>query len=176
MSKKISELTAAGALTGAELVEVVQSGSNKKTTAQAIADLGSGSLLTATTNISSAQILNSNSVPIVLIANPGANMFIRPIDITMKYTFVSAAYATNTSLLFMYSALVAAAVDAQPSSVLTQVNDRVFMTGGISPTGVPQGYNGLTNQGIVLYTQTGNPTGGSGTIRVIVTYQVFDFS
>jgi hypothetical protein len=38
-SKKISELTAAGALTGAELVEAVQGGLNVKTTTQDIADL-----------------------------------------------------------------------------------------------------------------------------------------
>lgn len=36
---KISELTAASALTGTELVEVVQSGTNKKSTTQDIADL-----------------------------------------------------------------------------------------------------------------------------------------
>lgn len=35
---KISELTAAGALTGAELVEIVQDGANVQTTAQDIAD------------------------------------------------------------------------------------------------------------------------------------------
>jgi hypothetical protein len=132
--------------------------------------------ITLEVDVSSAQILNSNSVPVVLIAAPGANKFLRIVDIAMRYTFVSAAYATNTNLLFMYSALVAAAVDAQPSSVLTQVNDRVFMTGGISPTGVPQGYNGLTNQGLVLYTQTGNPTAGSGTIKVFITYKIIDFS
>lgn len=39
---KISELTAAGALTGAELVELVQGGVNKKSTTQDIADLGGG--------------------------------------------------------------------------------------------------------------------------------------
>lgn len=39
---KISELTAAATLTGAELVEAVQGGQNVKTTTQAIADLGSG--------------------------------------------------------------------------------------------------------------------------------------
>jgi hypothetical protein len=39
---KISELPASGALTGAELVELVQGGVNKQTTAQDIADLGSG--------------------------------------------------------------------------------------------------------------------------------------
>lgn len=41
-NKKISELTAAGALTGTELVEVVQSGANVQTTTQDIADLGGG--------------------------------------------------------------------------------------------------------------------------------------
>lgn len=39
-NKKISELSAAGALTGAELVEAVQSGQNVKTTTQDIANLG----------------------------------------------------------------------------------------------------------------------------------------
>lgn len=37
--KKISEYTAAGTLTGAELVEVVQGGANKRTTTQGIANL-----------------------------------------------------------------------------------------------------------------------------------------
>ncbi len=41
-NKKISELTAAGALTGTELVETVQGGINVKTTTQDIADLGGG--------------------------------------------------------------------------------------------------------------------------------------
>lgn len=41
-SKKISELDPAGALTGAELVEVVQGGQNVQTTTQGIANLGGG--------------------------------------------------------------------------------------------------------------------------------------
>jgi hypothetical protein len=41
-NRKISELPASGALTGAELVELVQGGINKQTTTQDIADLGGG--------------------------------------------------------------------------------------------------------------------------------------
>lgn len=41
-AKKISGLTAAGALDGSELVEIVQNGTNVKTTTQDIADLGGG--------------------------------------------------------------------------------------------------------------------------------------
>jgi hypothetical protein len=40
---KISQLTSASALTGTELIETVQGGTNKKTTTQAIADLASAS-------------------------------------------------------------------------------------------------------------------------------------
>lgn len=40
--QKISELSAAGTLTGTELIEAVQGGVNVQTTTQAIADLGSG--------------------------------------------------------------------------------------------------------------------------------------
>ena len=39
---KISELTASGTLTGTEQVEVVQSGNTRRTTTQAIANLGAG--------------------------------------------------------------------------------------------------------------------------------------
>lgn len=41
-NQKISQLPTASALDGSELVEIVQGGSNKKTTAQVIADLGTG--------------------------------------------------------------------------------------------------------------------------------------
>lgn len=52
-SKKISELTAAGALTGAELVEIVQGGTNKQSTTQDIANLGGGAWGTITGTLSS---------------------------------------------------------------------------------------------------------------------------
>lgn len=42
MATKISALTAVGSLTGTEQVEVNQSGTSKRTTTQAIADLGGG--------------------------------------------------------------------------------------------------------------------------------------
>lgn len=44
MGTKISQLPSASSLTGSELIETVQGGTSKKTTTQAIADLGSGSV------------------------------------------------------------------------------------------------------------------------------------
>lgn len=61
-STKISDETTASSLTGTELVPVVQSGSNRKTTTQDIADLASGgwgyTLVTATT----ATLADSNRI------------------------------------------------------------------------------------------------------------------
>lgn len=47
-NEKISGMSAAATLTGSELVEVVQSGDNVRTTTQAIADLATGSGVTGT--------------------------------------------------------------------------------------------------------------------------------
>lgn len=65
-SKKISELTAPGALTGTELVEVVQGGVNKQTTAQDIADLSSGGTGIVETIVAGTNITVDDTDP----ANP----------------------------------------------------------------------------------------------------------
>lgn len=139
-----------------------------------VEDLISGELQTAEIDISSAEILSSNSVPIPIIAAPGSNKIVRVIEVALKYTFVSAAYATNTNIVFIYDGLVVGAVQSQPSLVIAQTNDRFFITDGIA--GVSQGYNALDNQGVVLYTTTGDPTAGSGTLKCFVTYKIVDFS
>ena len=48
MAGKISEMTAAAALTGAELAEVTQSGNTRRTTTQAIADLSAAAIAAVT--------------------------------------------------------------------------------------------------------------------------------
>jgi hypothetical protein len=79
-NKKISELTAAGALTGAELIEAVQGGVNVKTTAQDIADLGGGGgtwgsitgTLSTQTDLQAEFNLKSDAL-ITLVPEPGAH-------------------------------------------------------------------------------------------------------
>ena len=74
--EKISELTAAGALTGDELVPVVQDGETLRTTAQDIADLGGGGALgydvyAATLTQVEASVITSGPLVVGRIYNIG---------------------------------------------------------------------------------------------------------
>lgn len=70
MATKISELTAAGALTGTETVPVVQSSTTKRTTAQAIANLApSGSSGQGLTDFARA-VRTSGDVALGTVASP----------------------------------------------------------------------------------------------------------
>lgn len=81
-SKKISELSAAGALTGAELVEAVQGGQNVKTTTQAIANLGGGGgawgsitgTLSSQTDLQTALDAKQALVNAAVVLTDGANI------------------------------------------------------------------------------------------------------
>lgn len=79
--KKISELTAADTLTGAELVEIVQGGVNKQSTTQDIADLGGGGgtwgsitgTLSAQTDLQSALDAKATTGSVSTVANDLSN-------------------------------------------------------------------------------------------------------
>lgn len=87
-NKKISELSAAGALTGTELIETVQGGVNVKTTTQDIADLGGGggsfATLTgnATDNASLAAQLNLKSDALASIVTDTGAYTLQASDLT----------------------------------------------------------------------------------------------
>src|SRR6186713_2525530 len=64
-SRKISELSAAGALTGAELIEAVQGGQNVQTTTQEIANLGvaGGGITSVNSDNGPAVLLGADDIP-----------------------------------------------------------------------------------------------------------------
>lgn len=74
MAKKISQLPAAGALTGAEQLEIVQSGTSKRTTAQGIADLApGGSSYPTLTSVGDVLIATGTGQRRVIEVNNGVN-------------------------------------------------------------------------------------------------------
>jgi hypothetical protein len=73
--KKISELTAASALTGAEIVPVNQGGNNRRTTAQAIADL-------ATPTVEYSQVTDGTTVDLPTVNTPLAAALALKADIS----------------------------------------------------------------------------------------------
>lgn len=208
--KKISARTAAGALTGAEIVPAIQSGADRKTTAQDIANLvalgftaenvankdtdvtlaansdtkypsqkaikafvnanlGVG-YRSAKVTVSSAELLAISTTPKVLIAAPGAGKFILPLSISIKYNYLTAAYATNTDLALKYTSFtsiltISGLIDqtqsqfyaALPASTLFQV----------AAADIPA----LLNNNFVLTTPTvGDPTTGAGTLDIYITW------
>jgi hypothetical protein len=82
MSKKISELSAASALTGTEVVPVVQNGNTVKTTAQDIADFVGGgvkvyrALLTQTGTAAPVPVILENTIGDIVWTRTSAGVYL----------------------------------------------------------------------------------------------------
>lgn len=104
-SKKISELAAAGALTGTELAEVVQAGVNVQTTTAALAALATGSVSLASQSEVNAGTDNTKAVsPLTLKNRDGAVATLSDsstTDITSdKWTWATSAGTRTTTFSF----------------------------------------------------------------------------
>lgn len=170
MSKKISELTAASELTGTELVEVVQSGTNKRTTAQDIADIASGFSEYQGT-LTTSQILNANSSPVTLVAAPGAGKIIEIIPLVWyKLNYTTAAFATNTNSSLAWGASGIAASQATAILAQTASNYSYAANSGSSATLTAAQVENLP---IVFQVTGGNPTaGGTNTLVINFKYRI----
>lgn len=91
-NRKISELPAAGVLSGAELVEAVQGGVNVQTTVQAIADLGGGGdtpgPLSRSENVTTLTVDDDDHNYIIVLTHTDAA------DITLPNTVAIGTYVT----------------------------------------------------------------------------------
>jgi len=130
---------------------------------------GSGLLQQSTVTITSAQIKNINTSPVVLVPAQGANTVIVPVTMNVSMTYATTPYATDTMLRAFISvqqlgldngALVATANYFSNRNLTTNYS----LTGTIS----------VINADMVLTTATSNPTAGDSDIKVIVTYYVIN--
>lgn len=118
---------------------------------------------TVKVSLSSAQILNSFTTPVELIAAPGAGKVINPLSVLVSATYNTTQYATNTSGRIILNDKVIADLD------LTFAASGQYVTSVVIESDIV--YD-IINQPITFDTQTGNPTAGDGTIDIHITYTV----
>lgn len=124
-----------------------------------------------TGSLTSAQILAMGVTGYQVVENPGANKSIKVIDWWNTMNYVSAAYATNTTLQLL-----------NPGSGWEQMYDTKTLTSTATRTiqaerRIPTDNSDtqiLSNIGLNIRTQNGNPTGGSGTLNYFIIYQIID--
>ena len=119
-------------------------------------------------SISSAEILNMHTAAKELLAAPGSGKANEVISITIRYNYLTAAYATNTTLIVLYSTVVA----ASHTGILNQTSSKIK----IASSGLNSllDASAVENQAVYLSVDSGNPTGGSGTLDVYITYRIID--
>lgn len=164
---KISQMTAAGALTGTETVAGLQGGSNVKINVQDIADLAGGGsgLIWDKVTITSSQLLSMNTTLVDIVAAPGAGIAILPYSVLLYYRFGTSEYLTNLNVVLSPNNSL---WNVTFNSALQGTQDRISSR-SIFPTVSASGAN-IDNQPLQVQIQTGNPTAGDGTLDVYVAY------
>jgi hypothetical protein len=129
------------------------------------------------TNVSltSGQILTLKTVPVEIVAAPGAGKIIVPVRVAAAYTHVSAAY-THDGEAFRFGN---AALDVGSSAYLASLAGSI-VTEAFSQVGIADmDYKGvwpsaqLLNQALTMYYPgASNPAAGNGTMSVTVWYMV----
>jgi hypothetical protein len=134
---------------------------------------GLGSTQSVSVAIGSAQILAGNTTPVQLIAAPGAGLAIIPISAVVKYTYITAAYATNTTQSIYFDTL-----DIEDnrlisiSTILEQTANKSAIVSASSPT---NGNSIIANKALMWAIQNGNPTAGSGRLDITVIYTTIPY-
>jgi hypothetical protein len=123
---------------------------------------------TVKVSLTSAQILNSNTTPIQLIAAPGAGKAILITNGLLKGNFVTTPYATNTNgvvrvganpLFYQYMGFLINFTENIMSALFAADNTYIALASA-------------ENTPVTYITEDGDPTAGDGTIDLYLTYQI----
>jgi len=125
--------------------------------------------LEATLTIASASVLALNGTPVTIVAAPGAGKYIEVISASATMTFVSAAYAANTTLRLINAG--ASVPQLQDTAIListvtknTRFKDVTSATAGQTQI--------IANTALQVDVAIGNPTTGDSIIKVKVVYRI----
>jgi hypothetical protein len=170
---------ASPALTGVPTAPTATVGTNTTqlaTTAFVIANAGgNGPLLTATVNISSAQILASFTTPVTLLTGIAGKVII-PRQILFNYIHGATPYAGTAAAdvwwtnLTTFSSVSIANISL---AMLTQTTNQLFIALTAASGFFWNGASAdIVGQGIVFKAETSNPINGTGSLVVTIEYEV----
>lgn len=123
----------------------------------------------ASLSIASADVLTLNSIPVELVAAPGAGYAIEVISASTKLVYVSAAYATNTNLQLLTSGATNAQFD--DGKVLTATVSTHWKFEALQPTSATDTQL-IENAALNVSVATGDPITGDSDIEVFVLYRL----
>lgn len=118
--------------------------------------------ITVKVSLTSAEILQLNSTPKILVAAPGAGKVIRPIGQVMKLNYNSSPYSGNAM-----TALLGGNIVFTQNSYLSSSNAYDMRMQAQFGTAVD-----LENLPLTVTVTSANPTGGNSSIDLYITYAV----
>lgn len=167
--QRISDLNAATSIADADLLTIVQSGTNKKIT-NLVYRTSLGYLQKKVT-VSSAQLLTLGTVPVELIAAPGANKYLNIIKTALSYKYNSVAYnfALNNNLLFLVGSL-----NSYYKLIYSKINQASSFNATLADL-TTTFCESNTNTAYTVTAELGtDPTTGNGDLDVVVYYSIED--
>ena len=165
-------LKAATALsTSSQLITYEQTGDATRTpfmdaVSEANTNNGCVCVKEASLTIATADVLQLNTTPIEVIPAPGAGFAIRVLSAEMKMVYVSADYATNTSLV-----LIADTLTEKQAGTNIGISQSAFSNIEIEVNSESE-VQIIDNKPINITIETGNPTAGDSDIKVYVSYRI----
>lgn len=122
----------------------------------------------ARVDLTSSQILSLNSTPITCIDAPGPGKIISPIKIIISKGGLTTAYMINTNVRFTFG----------DDSTRIYTADGILATAApysveAEPTYLGSGTNFPPNTALKVYTDTGNPIMGNGSLVILINYSIY---
>ena len=127
------------------------------------------SYLEASLTIPTASVLTLNATPLTIVSAPGSGKYIEIISASCSMTYVSAAYATNTTLQLINEGATAAQLHNTAALIGTTTKNTKFIDATAAAAG---GTQAITNTALQVKVATGDPTAGDSDIKVKVTYRI----
>jgi len=123
-------------------------------------------------SVSSAQILNMSSSPVVLVASPGVNKILCVDSVLVKYNRVTSDYSN----LFFPSVSYQVASSGITYASATNALQNMMSVGSTTWYKYTKTQTQLLEDGQIVLTAASNPTGGDSTMFFNIKYRIFNSS